>query len=186
MATIKDIVARMKTRSEPIAARPNRQKKHEITDCECGHHCFTKTSQWLTVLVSPEDRRWLEDYAWSAQGNYVNQPFYAQSSRYYRDTGKSRLLHQVITGHKIKMIDHKDGNGHNCTRGNIKETTYHENNSNTVKQRRKNRGNMDFGADANAPSRGFNADCNRAYRGPMPPSGRGLGASASNIECMAQ
>mgnify|MGYP001573332411 CR=1 FL=1 len=95
--------------------------------CSCGEHWFAPTSLWWIAIVDSEDRQLLQDYKWSASGKYFSNPFYANSTRYYRETGNSGRLHQIVTGHIYLQLDHVNGNGHDCRKVNLRPCNHTQN-----------------------------------------------------------
>jgi hypothetical protein len=102
--------------------------------CECKATCFVHTSEWCVAIVDAEDSWLLQRWKWSAQGAYFNQSFKARSTSYCKGTGKSQLLHQAVTGHVYEQLDHIDGNGHNCTKANLRPCSTAENGRNRGRQ----------------------------------------------------
>ena len=97
--------------------------------CECGKTVFAYTSLLWIAIVDAEDGHWLRDYKWSAAGHdTLDRASYARSNRYGRETGKSRRLHQVVTGHVYAQLDHLNGNGHDCRKANLRPCTSAERN----------------------------------------------------------
>src|SRR5262245_11900952 len=78
-------------------------------------------------IVDVEDSWLLRDYKWTANARYLNHTFYAASNRYARETEKSPLLHRAVMGHAYEMTDHRNHNGHDCRRSNLRPSTNSEN-----------------------------------------------------------
>ena len=92
--------------------------------CACGETVFAYTSLWWIAIVDAEDGHWLRNYKWSAaRHGTLERACYARSNRYGRETGKSGRLHQVVTGHVYPQLDHLNGNGHDCRKGNLRPFT---------------------------------------------------------------
>lgn len=85
----------------------------------------TKNYKKFMALVDDEDFERVSKYNWWITCNYR----YAKRN----ENGKSILLHTFITGFKI--TDHKDGNGLNCQRSNMRDVTRKQNNRNKSKQK---------------------------------------------------
>jgi hypothetical protein len=100
-----------------------KRKPTDARECECGKTLFAYTSLVWIAIVDVEDGWLLRDYKWNATGKSLDRVFYAKSWRYGKVTGKSGRLHQAVTGHQYKQPHHKDGNGHNCMKGNLRECT---------------------------------------------------------------
>lgn len=95
--------------------------------CNCGSHYWQYTSLWCIAIVDHDDSHLLDNYKWTAQGDYLDRAFYAYSRRYANTTGNSKYLHQAVTKHIHERIDHKDGNGHNCQKNNLNPITAADN-----------------------------------------------------------
>lgn len=139
--SIAEMVASIPVQSERVVAkpRPNGRKPTDARVCECGATWFAKTSGCWSVIVDAGDGQWLRDYKWSAHGKSLNKPFYAMSPRYRRETGLCDRLHQVITGHVHKMLDHINGNGLDNRRSNLRPCTNSQNQQNRKAQNPLNR-----------------------------------------------
>lgn len=111
------------------------RKVIEAYPCECGTTWFSKTSQWLTAIVDTDDAYLLQRWKWCAHSSDLQTAFYCVSRTYGKETGKSALLHQAVTGHKYAKLDHKDGNGHNCCKSNLRPYVGSQNNHNSVARR---------------------------------------------------
>ena len=92
--------------------------------CECGDHWFDKTTFVWTVLVSPGDEWLLREYKWTAIGRRLDSPWYANSIRRWRETGKGGL-HQATVG--FSMTDHINRWPMDCRRNNLRPTDYSKN-----------------------------------------------------------
>lgn len=83
-------------------------------------------TQGKFALVDDKDYDWLMQWKWT----YANAGY---AKRKYREGGKQHtvLMHRVITGAKRgQTVDHRDGDGLNNTRGNLRVCTVSQNNSN--------------------------------------------------------
>jgi hypothetical protein len=88
-----------------------------------------KLSQGKVTLVDYEDYEYLNQWKWYTQK--VKNTFYA--IRTDRTTGKAKTIriHQVIMKTPIGMeVDHKDGNGLNNQKYNLRNCTKHQNSMN--------------------------------------------------------
>lgn len=101
-----------------------------ITICACGNHVFANANKWAVALVSPEDAHLLE-FRWSIQNG--GRQDYLQSGRMRRITGRS-LLHQHVPGYS-GFADHRNGNGLDNRRSNLRPATRRQNQMNMRKQR---------------------------------------------------
>lgn len=76
------------------------------------------------IVVDPEDQWLLDEYSWSKREGHGTE--YAKA--YIPGTYPNRTqmsLHQAIMGCPLHglVVDHKDGNGSNCTRDNMRVVT---------------------------------------------------------------
>lgn len=96
-----------------------------IIDCECGDHCFVGLTKGYVTMVSPEDKEVLASCSWYAEIN--RRTVYARS-----DASKThRLLHRaILSPSRGEMVDHKDGNGVDNRRGNIRPASTAQNSIN--------------------------------------------------------
>jgi len=87
-------------------------------------------TQGQVALVDDEDYEWLNSFKWYA--HKIGNTFYA--ARHIRVNGKQKHqhMHQLIMGdNPLKlMIDHRDGNGLNNQRSNLRFCTHQENQMN--------------------------------------------------------
>lgn len=83
--------------------------------------------QPLNVLVSDEDYPMLSQYRWRAKKN--RNTFYAITS-----TKKTITMQRMVMGFPSReyLVDHRDGNGLNNTRENLRITTTRENSCNRL------------------------------------------------------
>lgn len=78
------------------------------------------------ILIDSEDYELVSKYGWHLRKD--THTFYAHTNINLKYGRSVLLLHRLILGAKKgEMIDHKDGNGLNCTRSNIRFCTPHEN-----------------------------------------------------------
>lgn len=91
-------------------------------------------SQGLHALIDDEDAPLVLPHKWSAQRS--KQTYYAFRNDW--STGKARkvYLHRLLMGHPAINVDHKNGDGLDCRRRNMREATFAQNRSNA---RRPNR-----------------------------------------------
>jgi hypothetical protein len=111
-----------------------RPKSTNAKVCECALTCFAPTSLWCVAIVDAEDAWLLQRWKWSATTSGRDHVFYAKSMRYRRETGKSDRLHQAVTGHIHPQLDHRNGNGHDNRKANLRPCTYAESARNRGKQ----------------------------------------------------
>ncbi len=86
----------------------------------------------LFTQVNDEDYEWLSKYRWNVFNNH-GRSFYARTSLSYQTP---ILMHRMILSNCKKQIDHKDRNGLNNQRNNLRPATYSLNAGN----QRKNQG----------------------------------------------
>lgn len=81
-------------------------------------------SRGKIALVDDADFEWLNKYKWTLSGNSRYAIYYPKRK------GKRRLIqmHRVImNAKKGEYVDHKDGNGLNNQRGNLRVVTHRQN-----------------------------------------------------------
>lgn len=108
---------------------PFAQRKQPRT-CECGQHAWTTLTLGYVTMVSPEDAHLLRAKAWTA----------GESKKLKKKTVyvRSRLtkLHREILNPPPGMpIDHRNGNGLDNQRGNLRVSTVQENSRNSRRHR---------------------------------------------------
>lgn len=87
-------------------------------------------SQGKQAIVDAEDYDFLMQWKWSA-GKSTSGNFYATRSIYEPGSKTSVLMHRVILGSPAGLqVDHRDGNGLNNTRSNLRLATPAQNNRN--------------------------------------------------------
>src|SRR5260370_31405328 len=106
------------------------RKPTNARTCECGKTIFAYTSLCWIGIVDVEDGWLLRDYKWSARGQDLGRPFYAKSKRYHQDAGSSWDLHRAVMSNSHSQYDHRNGNGHDCRRSNLRPCTEAENGRN--------------------------------------------------------
>jgi hypothetical protein len=111
------------TRSNWRQTIPKRRKPTNARMCECGLTCFAPTTLWWVAIVDAEDAWLLQRWKWSASGRSRDRTFYAKSTTYWKDTGKSDRLHQAVTGHIHQLVDHRNRNGHDNRKANLRPCT---------------------------------------------------------------
>ena len=91
-----------------------------------------KLSQGLVALVDDADYDYLNQWRWYA-GESCNT-FYVQRNQWLRDSKKCRTvkMHRLIVGvtDPSVLVDHKDGDGLNNQRSNLRVCTRQQNNKN--------------------------------------------------------
>jgi len=96
-------------------------------------HKKIKLSQGLFAVVDEQDYQQLNQYNWSATRMGTKDNFYAVRS--IRENGRkhSVLMHRLILGFPPSEVDHRDGNGLNNCRRNIRPATSRQNKQNRKK-----------------------------------------------------
>lgn len=85
----------------------------------------------------------------------------------YASDPKGRLLHRILMGAGVgEMVDHRDGNGLNCQRANLRLCTQQQNNAN-VGLRRKSKSGFK-GVHWYAPSSCWRVQCQHKHIGSYP------------------
>ena len=98
-------------------------RKPNCNQCSCGNHFWAHATRWAICLVSPVDVHFLNEFAWTL---LVPKNGYAYVRSNY---GGHRTLHQAIFP-DAPMVDHKDGNGLDCRRSNIRPAERGQNRAN--------------------------------------------------------
>ena len=85
---------------------------------------ITITNSDLKVIVDDEDYERISMFSWRLSINYAR--------RWFRSNGKlaSVLMHRQIMGEQNPMYDHRDGNGLNNQKENLRPCTGTQNNGN--------------------------------------------------------
>lgn len=116
----------------------------DTNDCECGDHVWRSISRGFVLLVSPED------------AHHLRQGLHAHVVRrhaYGRLTVGGDLFHRVLSDvTRDLVVDHRDGNGLDNRKSNIRICTIAEN----VANKRKSRGVSRF--------KGVSMGCSRKWR----------------------
>lgn len=93
-------------------------------------------SQGRVALVDESDYERASKFSWYADKSVDGKRWYARRNLFNEKTGKrtTQLLHKFIIGSCGKMdIDHRDGDGLNCQRSNLRVATRSQNNFNSGK-----------------------------------------------------
>lgn len=95
-----------------------------------------KLTRGQTVLVDDEDFEELSKYSWHAHWHRNGRKFYARRSIWIDGKAKHVRMHRQILGLTDPKIqgDHKDGNGLNNQRSNLRTTTNQQNSFNMKSQ----------------------------------------------------
>jgi hypothetical protein len=95
-----------------------------VFQCQCGDHAWTTLTRGYITLVSPEDAPLISGNAW--QAHKARNTFYATGNN-----GK-RLHRIILKPDEDHHVDHRDGNGLNNRRDNLREVTNQQNCQNGV------------------------------------------------------
>lgn len=99
-------------------------------------------SRGAVILVDDDDYHWLSQWTWRLQtGRGKRYAVRQEGSKRKRRTilMHRELLRWEIGGTNI-LVDHRDGNGLNNQRGNLRLATYAQNLANSIRKRTKFRG----------------------------------------------
>lgn len=109
-------------------------KPRPVFRCECGDHAFASLTRGFVVLVSLEDEHFLTERPWCAHVNSRGEhSAYATGSI----NGKKRLLHTVIMPLDGNLqVDHRNRNGCDDRRPNLRPCTDQLNKMNTDRRSR--------------------------------------------------
>lgn len=86
--------------------------------CECGDHAWTALTRGYITLVSPEDAHFLQERAWSSKVDQTKKTVYSRC--------KDIKLHRAIISEGDRT-DHKDGNGLDNRKPNLRPATNQQN-----------------------------------------------------------
>lgn len=116
-----------------------------------AHQAFKEIplSRGLVALVSPQDYEAVSAHKWTAMP--CGSTVYAK--RVVRLPGGKRrtvLLHRVLMGEPAGLVDHRDGNGLDCRRHNLRCASYRQNSFNCRRQASKH---GFVGVDTQTPGR---------------------------------
>lgn len=95
-----------------------------------------KLSSGMTAMVDDEDFEYLNKWKWSSRKRDRDKTCYAFRSERINERSKSVSMHYcVFNPGEGKFIDHKDRNGLNNQKSNLRSATISENNRNQGKRR---------------------------------------------------
>lgn len=97
-----------------------------VRTCACGNHAFADLTRWAVVLVSPQDAPLLTQRAW-----HLVECDGGCSYAFGRVNGQHVALHRLIAGTPADLdTDHRNRNGLDNRRANLRDATRSENNRN--------------------------------------------------------
>jgi hypothetical protein len=105
----------------PKLARP-------VSICNCQAHAWTVLTLGYVALVSPEDAHFLKSRKWTAAENKRKTLVYVRSTY-------TKLHREILDAPPKILVDHKNGNGLDNQRGNIRLSTNKENARNIPRHR---------------------------------------------------
>lgn len=111
---------------ERLAPQNQIELKRPAVACECGDHIWAETSRWGVALVSPEDRPLLDERNWRLLEPYPRLA-YAGSFTAMKDGGSQHLHRAVLRCAPGEQVDHRNSNGLDCRRGNLRLSTQTQN-----------------------------------------------------------
>jgi hypothetical protein len=89
--------------------------------CECGNHAWATLTKWAITMVSPEDLSLLGDFVWTL--HEADGKVYAYRKAKGNPRHQSVFLHREITAAPPdSLVDHRDANGLNNRRSNVRVT----------------------------------------------------------------
>jgi AP2 domain len=109
----------IKGRRRPYKQKPDRYRGL----CACGDHGWVVLARGYVALVSPEDVHHLQGRKWHAVKSLLSDLFYAA-----KGVGNRKIsLHRLILGDPPYDIDHKNHNGLDDRRGNLRPASQSQN-----------------------------------------------------------
>lgn len=92
-----------------------------------GQFAYIPLTQGYVATIDAADLHLVDGYTWTA----IVRPYTVYAYRKDPGTGKNVHLHRVIMGDPEGLtVDHRDGNGLNNTRSNLRSATKAQNNRN--------------------------------------------------------
>lgn len=112
-------------KSPPVDKAEIRRKRTAVAKAQQKKECRIPLSRDVFALVDPEDFEELSQYKWSAIRS--GRKFYAIR----REKGRTILMHrQIMKARRGTQVDHKDGDGLNNHRENLRSCTSQQNHAN--------------------------------------------------------
>lgn len=101
--------------------------------CVCGDHAWAPVTKGYVTMVSAEDQALLAAGFWCAHLSTFGQ-VYAKRKVGGRG-GKTVMLHRMVLGFSVPLVDHRSGVGLDNRRDNLRRATKGQNTVNTRKRR---------------------------------------------------
>lgn len=102
--------------------------KREIT--VVGDIAIIQLTQGKSAVIDAEDVHLVSGFDWTVMNSARTS--YAKRNDWCGGKQKSVLLHRVVFGAADGVrVDHRDGDGLNCRKSNLRQATYKQNNLNT-------------------------------------------------------
>ena len=99
--------------------------------CQCGDHAFVSLTKGYMTMVSPEDMATLGAHYW--QAHVKPRTIYATRNVPRPKKTTMRLHRQIFNAAGTVEIDHRDGNGLDNRRRNLRQASHIQNNQNRIK-----------------------------------------------------
>lgn len=97
--------------------------------------CYIPLTQGKWAVVDSTEAAMVAEHKWFADGFHrgsVNEQWYAARQVHHAGRKRKQTLHSFLTG--FSLVDHRDGNGLNCVRLNMRPATKAENSFNRRKR----------------------------------------------------
>lgn len=107
--------------------------KPHATICECGEHAFANTTKGHVVFVDADDHHILAAHKWTASERPLKKGKKVYVYRMELKPGGVQVnhyLHRKIRPTDAPTIDHKDGDGLNNRKSNLRDATIEQNAAN--------------------------------------------------------
>lgn len=109
--------------------RTERTSPHELPPTESDTICYIPLTKGMFAMVDAADYEWLMQWVWRSEKQ--TRHYYAVR---YGSKGRAVRMHRAILEMDSHLfVDHRDGNGLNNTRANLRVATVLENNRNSFR-----------------------------------------------------